>query len=47
LTLVGEIPLAGAGGEPVDFVRTIVSHGVAELAPNQLDFAPPAPAAMP
>jgi N-glycosylase/DNA lyase len=39
LTLVAEIPLAGAGGEPVDFVRTIVSHGVAELAPNRLDFA--------
>ena len=28
LTLVAEIPLIGAGGEPVDFVRTIVSHGV-------------------
>jgi 3-methyladenine DNA glycosylase/8-oxoguanine DNA glycosylase len=39
LTLVAEIPLAGAGGEPVDFVRTIVSHGVAELPPNRLDFA--------
>jgi N-glycosylase/DNA lyase len=39
LTLVAEIPLAGGGGEPVDFVRTIVSHGVAELPPNQLDFA--------
>jgi N-glycosylase/DNA lyase len=36
---VAEIPLAGDGGEPVDFVRTIVSHGVAELPPNQLDFA--------
>jgi 3-methyladenine DNA glycosylase/8-oxoguanine DNA glycosylase len=39
LTLVAEIPLAGAGGEPVDFLRTIVSHGVAELPPNRLDFA--------
>jgi hypothetical protein len=39
LTHVAEIPLAGAGGEPVDFVRTIVSHGVAELQPNRLDFA--------
>jgi hypothetical protein len=28
--------LVGAGGEPVDFARTIVSHGVAELAPNDL-----------
>jgi 3-methyladenine DNA glycosylase/8-oxoguanine DNA glycosylase len=33
-----EIPLKGAGGEPVDFVRTIVSHGVAELPPNRLDL---------
>jgi N-glycosylase/DNA lyase len=38
LTLVAEIPLLGAGGEPVDLVRTIVSHGVAELPPNRLDF---------
>jgi 3-methyladenine DNA glycosylase/8-oxoguanine DNA glycosylase len=39
LTLVAEIPLAGAGGEPVDFVRTIVSHGVAELPSNRVDFS--------
>jgi len=26
--------LRGGGGEPVDFARTIVSHGVAELPPN-------------
>jgi 3-methyladenine DNA glycosylase/8-oxoguanine DNA glycosylase len=38
LTLIAEIPLAGAGGEPVDFARTIVSHGVAELPPNRLDL---------
>jgi 3-methyladenine DNA glycosylase/8-oxoguanine DNA glycosylase len=38
LTLAVEIPLAGAGGEPVDFMRTIASHGVAELPPNRLDF---------
>jgi 3-methyladenine DNA glycosylase/8-oxoguanine DNA glycosylase len=38
LTLVAEIPLIGAGGEPVDFVRTIVSHGVAELPPNRLNY---------
>jgi len=31
--------LVGAGGEPVDFARTIVSHGVAELPPNGLDLA--------
>jgi 3-methyladenine DNA glycosylase/8-oxoguanine DNA glycosylase len=36
---VVEIPLAGAGGEPVDFARTIVSHGVAELPPNRVDLA--------
>jgi 3-methyladenine DNA glycosylase/8-oxoguanine DNA glycosylase len=38
LTLVAEIPLVGAGGEPVDFARTIVSHGVAELPPNRVDL---------
>jgi 3-methyladenine DNA glycosylase/8-oxoguanine DNA glycosylase len=35
---VREIPLVGAGGEPVDFARTIVSHGVAELPPNRVDL---------
>ena len=35
---VAEIPLVGAGGEPVDFARTIVSHGVAELQPNRVDL---------
>ena len=34
-----KLPLRGAGGEPVDFARTIVSHGVAELPPNRLDLA--------
>jgi 3-methyladenine DNA glycosylase/8-oxoguanine DNA glycosylase len=34
-----ELQLRGAGGEPVDFARTIVSHGVAELPPNALDLA--------
>jgi 3-methyladenine DNA glycosylase/8-oxoguanine DNA glycosylase len=38
LSIVSELPLVGAGGEPVDFARTIVSHGVAELAPNQVDL---------
>ena len=32
------MPLRGSGGEPVDFLRTIVSHGVAELPPNKLDL---------
>jgi 3-methyladenine DNA glycosylase/8-oxoguanine DNA glycosylase len=34
-----QIPLIGVGGEPVDFARTIVSHGVAELPPNRVDLA--------
>jgi 3-methyladenine DNA glycosylase/8-oxoguanine DNA glycosylase len=34
-----EVLLRGAGGEPVDFARTIVSHGVAELPPNRVDLA--------
>jgi N-glycosylase/DNA lyase len=31
------VPLRGAGGEPVDLWRTIVSHGVADLPPNSID----------
>ncbi len=31
------IPLAGPGGEPVDLWRTLVSHGVADLAPMSVD----------
>jgi 3-methyladenine DNA glycosylase/8-oxoguanine DNA glycosylase len=38
LTLIAQSPLLGAGGEPVDFARTIVSHGVAELPPNRLEL---------
>jgi 3-methyladenine DNA glycosylase/8-oxoguanine DNA glycosylase len=38
LSVIAEIPLRGGGGEPVDFARTIVSHGVAELPPNVLDL---------
>jgi 3-methyladenine DNA glycosylase/8-oxoguanine DNA glycosylase len=34
-----EVPLRGPKGEPVDFARTIVSHGVAELPPNRVDLA--------
>jgi 3-methyladenine DNA glycosylase/8-oxoguanine DNA glycosylase len=33
-----EIPLRGPKGEPVDFARTIASHGVAELRPNELSL---------
>ena len=32
-----EIELRGAGGEPVDFRRTIASHGAADLPPNRID----------
>ena len=32
-----EIELRGEGGEPVDFRRTIASHGVADLPPNRID----------
>ena len=38
MTIVADVALRGAGGEPVDFARTIVSHGVAELPPNRLDL---------
>jgi 3-methyladenine DNA glycosylase/8-oxoguanine DNA glycosylase len=35
---IADLRLRGAGGEPVDFARTIVSHGVAELPPNTIDL---------
>jgi 3-methyladenine DNA glycosylase/8-oxoguanine DNA glycosylase len=38
LPRVADLPLRGSGGEPVDFTRTIASHGVAELPPNRLDL---------
>jgi len=38
LTHVADLPLRGAGREPVDFARTIVPHGVAELPPNVVDL---------
>lgn len=38
MSRVGVLPLIGAGGEPVDFARTIVSHGVAELPPNRVQL---------
>src|SRR5262245_47912688 len=38
MTVLAEIALVGGGGEPVDFARTIVSHGVAELPPNRLEI---------
>jgi N-glycosylase/DNA lyase len=38
VTFVAELPLVGRGGEPVDFARTILSHGVAELPPNRVEL---------
>ncbi len=32
-----DLPLRGAGGEPVDFHRTIHSHGLIMLAPNTIE----------
>jgi 3-methyladenine DNA glycosylase/8-oxoguanine DNA glycosylase len=34
-----EIPLKGPKGEPVDLVRTFMSHGVADLLPGHVDEA--------
>jgi 3-methyladenine DNA glycosylase/8-oxoguanine DNA glycosylase len=34
---LGDLPLRGAGGEPVDLRRTLASHGVATLPPQRLD----------
>ena len=36
-----ELPLRGKGDEPIDFARTILSHGVAELPPNRVDLERP------
>jgi N-glycosylase/DNA lyase len=36
-----EIPLVGAGGEPVDLGRTIHSHGLVELPPLEIDPSGP------
>jgi 3-methyladenine DNA glycosylase/8-oxoguanine DNA glycosylase len=32
-----ELKLVGAGGEPVDFWRTVNSHGLSDLPPNVID----------
>ena len=37
-----EIPLVGAGGEPVDLKRTLMSHGVGDLPPSFIDEERPA-----
>jgi len=36
-TWSAELELKGAGGEAVDLLRTITSHGVADLPPNDID----------
>ena len=33
---IERIELRGGGGEPVDFARTLLSHGVADLPPNAI-----------
>jgi 3-methyladenine DNA glycosylase/8-oxoguanine DNA glycosylase len=38
--IVCELPLQGAGGEPISFARTIYSHGVAELPPARIETEP-------
>jgi N-glycosylase/DNA lyase len=35
--MISELPLVGAGGEPVDLKRTLASHGVASLPPSAID----------
>jgi 3-methyladenine DNA glycosylase/8-oxoguanine DNA glycosylase len=35
--MIAELPLVGAGGEPVDLPRTLASHGVASLPPSHID----------
>jgi 3-methyladenine DNA glycosylase/8-oxoguanine DNA glycosylase len=35
--MIAELPLVGAGGEPVDLRRTLASHGVASLPPSHID----------
>jgi 3-methyladenine DNA glycosylase/8-oxoguanine DNA glycosylase len=35
--MITELGLVGAGGEPVDFRRTLASHGVASLPPSHID----------
>jgi 3-methyladenine DNA glycosylase/8-oxoguanine DNA glycosylase len=39
VSIVAELELRGAGGEPVDLWRTLASHGLAFLAPARVDEA--------
>jgi 3-methyladenine DNA glycosylase/8-oxoguanine DNA glycosylase len=38
--IVCELPLRGAGGEPISFARTVHSHGCARLPPAQVHDSP-------
>jgi 3-methyladenine DNA glycosylase/8-oxoguanine DNA glycosylase len=38
--IVAQLPLRGAGGEPISFARTIYSHGCAELPPASIEPEP-------
>ncbi len=40
MAIVFELPLRGAGGEPISFARTVHSHGCARLAPAQIQEPP-------
>ncbi|MBV8197748.1 MAG: Fe-S cluster assembly protein HesB [Candidatus Eremiobacteraeota bacterium] len=40
MPVVLELPLRGAGGEPISFARTIYSHGCAQLPPARVQVAP-------
>lgn len=39
-TLLFDLPLRGAGGEPISFTRTLYSHGCARLAPAAIEAEP-------
>ncbi|HEX4014275.1 MAG TPA: hypothetical protein VHX17_10380 [Candidatus Cybelea sp.] len=36
MALLWEVPLVGAGGEPISFARTVHSHGCAQLPPAEV-----------
>jgi 3-methyladenine DNA glycosylase/8-oxoguanine DNA glycosylase len=38
--LLCELPLRGAGGEPISFARTVYSHGCAQLPPATVETEP-------
>ncbi len=41
MAVLCKLPLRGAGGEPISFVRTIHSHGCARLPPATIRDSPP------